>query len=129
MIRPIATYPVARLPHTRAAMEQNTDSTTDKPSAMQHLEIANFELSISNGLYWIAYEERQYPVTLTPYHLKRLFEIEGLPIAEFTGDEPARFSKAILLRRDVCFGGDLFDEEGDDITLQHCWVKEVSEAA
>jgi hypothetical protein len=96
---------------------------------MKHLEIANFELSIFNGLYWIAYEERQYPVILTPYHLKRLFEIEGLPIEAFTGDEPARFSKAILLRRDMRFAGDLFDEEGDDITPQHCWVKEASEAA
>lgn len=109
-------------------MQQNTDSPSTEARAIGIQEITDFELSIFNGLYWISYEDRQYPVILTPHHLKRLFEIEAMPIEDFTGNEPLRFSKAILLRRDVRIGGDLFDEEGDDITPQPCWVKEASEA-
>lgn len=105
-------------------MHQNTDSAPPVSFIRQTQEITNFEISISNGLYWISYKDNQYPIIMTPYQFKRLFEIEGLPIEDFTGDESACFNKAVLLLRNVRFSGDLFDEEGDDISPQECWVKE-----
>ena len=107
-----------------STMQQDTDSAASSSSVKNTQEISNFEISISNGLYWISYEDNQYPIIITTYQFKRLFEIEGLPIEDFTGEEPASFNKAILLRRNVSFGGNLFDEEGDDMTPQKCWVKE-----
>ncbi|MCC5842534.1 MAG: hypothetical protein JJT96_20625 [Opitutales bacterium] len=109
-------------------MQENTDRPSGGAGIFRIREITDFELSIACGLYWIAHEDRNYPVILTPHHLKRLFEIEGLPIEDFTGDESARFRKVILQRREGNFGGDLFDEQGDDITPQRCWVKEADEA-
>lgn len=76
------------------------------------------------GLLWISYEERKYPVTLTPYDMMRLFEIEGLPIQEFNHSEPVSFTKAILHRCPQTISGDIFDEDGCDITPQHCWIEE-----
>jgi len=109
-------------------MQQNTNTSSGEARAIRLQEITDFEISISNGLYWISYEERHYPVILTPYHFKRLFEFEGLPIEDFTGDEPVRFTKTILQRREQTWYGDLYDEEKDDVTPQACWVKETSES-
>lgn len=108
-------------------MERNTDLPTDGHRKAKHLEIADFELEISNGLYWLRHGGRCYPTILTPYDFKRLFEIEGTPIEDFAGDEPVRFSKAILMKREGNICGDVFDEEGDDITPQPCWVKETND--
>lgn len=105
-------------------MERNTELHTDVHRTVKHLEIADFELEISNGLYWLRYGSRCYPAILTPHNFKRLFEIEGTPIEGFSGDEAVPFRKAILIRREGNICGDVFDEEGDDITPQPCWVKE-----
>jgi len=86
--------------------------------------IKDFEIELSNSLYWISSENGRYPVVLTPYDFKRLFEIEGLPIEGFTGQEPLRFRRAKLIQSRNQVGGDIFDEEGQDITPQTCRVAE-----
>ena len=88
--------------------------------------IKNFEIELSNGLYWISSENGRYPVVLTPYDFKRLFEIEGIPIESFTGQEPLRFQKTTLIQSHYQVGSDVFDEEGQDITPQTCWVEKSS---
>ncbi len=90
--------------------------------------IENFELTVGNGQYWLNVGKRSFPIIMTPCHLKRLFEIEGIPIRDFSGDEPFQFHKATLLRSELSFRGDLFDREGHDITPQPCWVKENDDA-
>lgn len=107
-------------------MKETTNSTNQSPEQPKHQEIKNFEISISNGQYWIDYEDRNYPVILTPHEFKRLFEVEGVPIEKFTDEDPVRFHKAVLLRSERRFRGDLFDEEGCDVTPQPCWVMAAS---
>lgn len=104
-------------------MQQHTD-TPNAASSRKPIEIRSFTLERSMGLFWISYEEHKYSVTLTPYDMMRLFEIEGLSIEEFNHLEPVSFTKAILLRSPYTIAGDIFDEEGCDITPQYCWIAE-----
>jgi hypothetical protein len=98
---------------------------------METIEIKDFKLTIEFSQYWISYEENgdglRYPVILSPYNLIKLFEIEGIELTLETDgvmeQEGICFTKSILIRNKVSFGGDLLGEEFDDLTAQPCWVK------
>ena len=92
------------------------------------LEIQNFTLELSFGQFWIKHEDGRYPIIMTPFDFVKLHEIEGLPFEseQYNGpDHPVHFSKAILLRSSNRYGGDLFDECGEDVTPVECWVKQL----
>lgn len=108
-------------------MSTNIESDKKKPAtSIPHVEIKNFELSLAFSQYMVSYDTYHYPIIMTPHEFLKLFETEGIPIESFTGDEPTRFTKVVLMRKGYTMRGDIYDEEGADCTPQRCWVKKNS---